>query len=235
MAPRCQCDPLCTNIPAKGKAYCTKHANCQNVSPLSGSEHAFKPEKYNGVFEMQDTHNCFAYAFDYEDRPNPATCNKAACDVPFHQPGRKVGFPKWHKVKGKRCPDLIGRLKGDIPGLELATFTRRCPKGKYKVAVVVDPEHDYHFYRLDKPNPGERTSWSHKPGGTRVTRKDASNAPIMNPELADRDYTSTSELNYTKFCSYMCVPRKTRKLKRGGARRKSLRRESSRRKSSRAV
>lgn len=128
MAPRCQCDPSCTQAPMKGKPYCRQHKGCKATSPLSGSEHTFKPSKYNDMFEMQDTHNCFAYAFDYTDKPDPATCNKEGCDVPFHQPGRKVGFPKWRSVKGKRCPDLIGRLRGDVPGLELTTFTRRCPR-----------------------------------------------------------------------------------------------------------
>ena len=220
MAPRCQCDPSCTSPPLKGRPFCLQHqTRCSMQSPLSGAEHTFKPEKYNGVFEMQDTHNCFAYAFDYEDKPPADVCNKSVCDVPFHQPGRKVGFPKWRQVKGKRCPDLIGRLKGDIPGLELTTFTRRCPRGKYKVAVVVDPEHDYHFYRQDKKRPGKLSVWSHKPGGTRVTRKDATGHLIYNPELADRDYRpGGGDLNYNQFCSYMCVPRKTRKLKRGGSR-----------------
>jgi len=221
MAPRCQCDPLCTNPPLKGSPFCKVHqTKCSVESPPSGSEHAFKPSKYNGIFEMQDTHNCFAYAFNYEDRPSPEVCNKSICDVSFHQPGRKVGFPKWRRIKGKRCPDLIGRLKGDIPGLELSNFTSRCPVGKYKVAVVVDPNNDYHFYRQDKKsNKTKRSIWSHKPGGTRVTRKDASGHWIYNPELADRDYRPTGgELNYSKFCSYMCVPRLTRKLKRGGKR-----------------
>jgi hypothetical protein len=87
------------------------------------------------------------------------------------------------------------------------------------VAVVVDPEHDYHFYRQDKKKPGKWAVWSHKPGGTRVTRKDATDHLIYNPELADRDYRpGGGDLNYNQFCSYMCVPRKTRKLKRGGSR-----------------
>ncbi len=221
MAPRCQCDPSCTQAPMKGKPYCRQHKGCKATSPLSGSEHAFKPSKYNDVFEMQDTHNCFAYAFDYTDKPDPAACNKTQCDVPFHQPGRKVGFPKWRSVKGKRCPDLIGRLRGDVPGLELTTFTRRCPRGKYKAAIVIDPINDYHFYRQDKDG-----AWSHKPGGTKVTRRDATGHRIMNPELADRDYRKGSDLNYSKFCSYLCVPRKTRKLKRGGSRRGGSRRSS---------
>lgn len=213
MAPRCQCDPLCPNLPLKGSPFCSKHKTfCPQRSPLSGFEPLVGLDKYNKTVPMLDSHNCFAYAFDYVDMPDKKACNDKGCDIPFHQPGRGSGYPKWAKVKGKRCPDLIGRLKGDIPSLKTTTFTRKCKRGTYKVALVVDPKNDYHFYRQDSDG-----MWSHKPGGTKVTRVDASGRPIYNPELADRDYTHDSGLNYKQFCSYVCAPKQTRRLKRGGA------------------
>jgi len=212
MAPRCQCEPTCPLPPLKGKPFCAKHSRrCTRKAPLSRSEPTFQPNRYNKLFEVQDSHNCFAYAMNHMDVPPKSKCNRKSCDIPFHQPGRKSGFPKWSQIKGKRCPDLIGRLMGDVPGLQLSSFTKRCPKGTYKVAAVIDPKHDYHFYRQDSDG-----MWSHKPGATRVTRKDASKRPIYDPSLADRDYRKKGNLNYDRFCSYMCVPRKTRKLKRGG-------------------
>lgn len=198
----------------KDRPFCKQHINnCPIKGPLSGSEHTFKPAKYNSKFEIQDSHNCFAYAFGVRENMSPKDCNKKACDIPFHQPGRRAGFPKWKKVKGKRCPDLVGRLKGDVPSLQLTNFTRRCPKGMYKVAAVIDPKNDYHFYRQDADG-----LWSHKPGGTKVSRRDASNHLIYNPELCDRDYTKGAGLNYNHFCAFMCVPHKTKRLKRGGSR-----------------
>jgi len=211
MAPRCQCDPLCSKKPLKGRPFCQTHKRfCPIKSPLSGSE-APMGQKYNLSVPMQDSHNCFAYAFDYVDLPDTKLCTKDGCDVPFHQPGRRSGYPKWSKVKGKRCPDLIGRLKGDMPTIQRTTFTRRCPRNSYKVAVVIDPNNDYHFYRQDDDG-----MWSHKPGGTKAIRFDASKRPIYNPELADRDYRKEGNLNYKQFCSYLCVPKQSRKLKRGG-------------------
>lgn len=213
MAPRCQCEPTCPLPPLKGKPFCAKHSRrCTRKAPLSRSEPAFQPDRYNKLFEVQDSHNCFAYAVDHMDVPPKSKCNRKSCDIPFHQPGRKSGFPKWSNIKGKRCPDLIGRLIGDVPGLQLTSFTEKCPKGSYKIAAVIDPKNDYHFYRQDSDG-----MWSHKPGSTRVTRKDASKRPIYDPSLADRDYRAKGNLNYDRFCSFMCVPRKTRKLKRGGA------------------
>jgi len=156
------------------------------------------------------------------DVPPPSDCNKESCDVPFHQPGRKAGFPKWSKVKGKRCPDLMGRLMGDVPGLQPSSFEQACPKGFYKIAAVIDPKNDYHFYKQgDKKT--MKGYFTHKPGSTKVTAKDASDRPIYDPSLCDRDYTKKSHLNYDRFCSFMCVPRKTKRLKRGGRRQRGQR------------
>ena len=215
MAPRCQCEPTCKDPLLKGRPFCAKHnKRCTRKARLSGSEPPFDPNLFNKNAVVQDSHNCFAYAFSFMDRPPSSECNEESCDVPFHQPGRKSGFPKWGKVKGKRCPDLVGRLMGDVPNLQLSSFEQACPKGFYKIAAVVDPKNDYHFYRQDSNG-----MWTHKPGSTKVTTKDASDRPIYDPSLCDRDYTKKSHLNYNRFCSFMCVPRKTKKLKRGGAQR----------------
>ena len=174
---RCQCHSSCKNPPIKGRGLCKTHLQqCPVRAKQSGSEPVFKPETYNNSFIIQDTHNCYAYAFNHYDKPPEKECNKTKCDVPFHQPGRRAGYPKWEKVKGKRCPDIVARVMGDIPGVKLTNFTRRCSKGSSKVALVVDPENDYHWYRQDKDG-----YWSHKPGGTKVTRKDASGHRIYRP------------------------------------------------------
>ena len=223
MVLRCQCDPSCLNSPEPHQAFCKEHlSGCPIQSPLSGSEPAYGSDKYNKTIEMLDSHNCFAYAVNHVDVPEKSKCNKEGCDVPFHQPGRQSGYPKWSKVRGKRCPDLIGRLKGDIPDIYRSTFTRRCKRGFNKIAIVVDPKSDYHCYRQDADG-----MWSHKPGGTKVTRLDASGRPIYNPELADRDYSKDSGLHYKSFCSYLCVPMRTPKLKRGGSRSSTRRRRRS--------
>lgn len=213
MAPRCQCTSACSRPPLKGEAFCKEHATtCPVASPLSGYEPAYKPGVYNNQADIKDNNNCFAYAFLLADRPTQK-------NVPFHQPGLSAGFPKWSKIKGKRCPDLIARLKGDMPDIQMTTFEGTCPKGTSKVAVTVNAESDYHFYRQDQPKRGTRKAyWSHKPGSTEVTRRDATGHLVYNPELADRDYTFKNDgLHYDHFCGFLCAPR-TRKLafKRGG-------------------
>lgn len=211
---RCQCSKSCRNTPLPNSPFCKEHMRfCPRVSPLSGYEPEYNPDKYNKTRRMRESHNCFAYAFDHVQLPPEDKCNEESCSIPFHQPGRASGYPKWSKVKGKRCPDILARLKGDVPNLKTTTFEKRCPANTSKIALVVDEDEDYHFYRQDSNG-----YWSHKPGATHVTNTDATGRPIYDPELASRDYKK-SNLNYDKFCAFMCAPKgKKLHFKRGGKR-----------------
>ena len=213
-APRCQCTPLCTKSPLPNSPFCGVHIKrCGRKSKLSGYEPLYNPDLFNKNKGLKNSQNCFAYGFDY--RKLPKYCTKDRCDVPFPQPGRASGHKQWAKVKGKRCPDLIGRLLGDIPSLKLSTFKKKCPKQYSKIALVVDENEDYHFYRQDSNG-----MWSHKPGSTDVTNIDGTGRPIYDPKLASRYYPK-SGLYYDEFCSYLCAPKnKNIKFKRGGTRKK---------------
>ena len=57
-----------------------------------------------------------------------------------------------------------------------------CASGKYKVALVVDPYYDFHWYRQNADG-----TWSHKPGGTNVRNTDNSSEIIYDPATANRD------------------------------------------------
>lgn len=65
--------------------------------------------------------------------------------------------------------------------------------GAYKVALVIAPNLDYHWYRQDSDG-----LWSHKPGTTPVTRLDNSNNLIIDPQTANRG-------PYTEFIGYFEV------------------------------
>ena len=209
---RCQCLASCTNKPLTNSPFCKEHQKfCPRKSPLSGYEPEFDPDFFNKHKGVKEAQNCFAYAFNYKKLPKH--CTKDSCPVPFPQPGRASGYPKWSKIKGKRCPDLLGRLYGDIPDLKMANFEQACPKQHSKIALVVDEDEDYHFYRQDSNG-----YWSHKPGATSVTHLDSSGHPIYDPQLASRE-SPESGLNYDQFCSYLCAPKhKMLRFKRGGKR-----------------
>lgn len=201
---------------------CKNHLhNCPRRSPLSGWEPKYEPDRWNSRKELRETHNCFAYAMNVQDPKQVEAClADENCNVPFHQPGSVSGHPRFSTKKSKTCPDMIARLLGDNPSMKMTTFTEKCPPHTSKIALVVDADEDYHFYRQDSNG-----MWSHKPGGTAVTNLDAAGNEIYDPQIADRNYDDdNSNLNYDSFCAYMCVPRdKPLHMKVGGKSRKNIR------------
>ena len=225
--PQCQCDKSCLHPPLEHSAYCANHQSCTAISPLSGNEPPYYPEQWNKHKGIKEAHNCFAYAYRFMDMPKIPKCTNESCPISFPQPGRASGYPKWSKIKGKRCPDIIARALGDVPGSQRTSFNQRCSKGMRKVAFIADPKEDYHVLSEDKTG-----KWSHKPGGTDVTDVDASKRPIINPELANFNYPD-SGLNYKNFCGYLCIPAtKKYRLRRSGGKR-STRKRSTRKRSTR--
>jgi len=220
----CQCMPGCKEPPLPNSPFCKTHqGRCPRKAPLTGEEPKYDPQRYNKYPGIKESHNCYTYAVNYLHLPKKRSCTKEACPLPFPQPGRASGYPPWSEVKGKRCPDLISRVIGDIPEARQTTFDKKCPARMRKIALVADEDKDYHFYRQDSNG-----YWSHKPGATSVVRRDASKRPIYDPELASR-YDPQSGTHYDQFCSYLCVPSKKRaRLKRGGNR-KSRRKSKSKR------
>lgn len=214
--PRCQCSSQCPHPPLPNSPFCSEHQRqCSRQSPLTGSEPAYEPDRYNLHPGVKESHNCYTYAFNYLHLPKNKRCTPSSCPLPFPQPGRASGYPKWSKVKGKRCPDLLARIMGDVPGSTPSTFEQRCPAGTRKIALVADEDEDYHFYRQDSNG-----YWSHKPGATDVIPYDATKRKIYDPELASRYYPQ-SGLHYDEFCSYLCIPStKKHRLRRGGGKRK---------------
>jgi hypothetical protein len=129
---------------------------------------------------VQTCNNCYNYG------------NNKRTDT-FAQPGRASGITL--SGANMNCNDVRNAAVAD--GVELLPQSGVCP-GKYdKVALVVDPGTDYHWYRQDKNG-----MWTHKPGGTQATNLDNSSNPISNPETADR---CGGGLCYSDFCGYHCV------------------------------
>ena len=98
---------------------------------------------------------------------------------------------------------MHNKILSDNPELIPSRLLEKCPANHYKGPMVVDPGNTFHFYRQN-PN----GSWSHKPGILPVANKDASKRDIVVPHFANRDYSKIddSEINYTDFCGYYCIP-----------------------------
>jgi hypothetical protein len=125
------------------------------------------------------------------------------CDVPFHQPGSAGGTRGFNSKKPKTCPNMVKRILGDNPNVQMSKFNEKCPPRTSQIALVVDASDDYHFLRKDRGG-----YWSQKSGARPVTDRDAGGHKIWNPQLCDLDYTKNGgDLNYNIFCGFMCVPR----------------------------
>jgi len=151
-------------------AFLTLVSGCCQVPPYS-------PAYWNDGGTIQYNNNCYNYG-------NNKKTNT------FAQPGRAAGA----MYASLTCNAVYNAAIAD--GLESVPASGICPDEKDKVALVVDPGTDYHWYRLDSGG-----MWSHKPGGTMATNLDNSGNPIGNPETADR---CGGWLCYTDFCGYLC-------------------------------
>jgi hypothetical protein len=132
--------------------------------------------KWNDGGQIQGCNNCYNYACDVR------TDN-------FAQPGGTTSM---------NCNDVARGARAD--GL------RPCPIGRchpchHRVALVVNPGNDYHWYRQHADG-----SWSHKRGCQAAKNVDESNNPISDPSVADRG-------PYSDFCGYFCVYKPDVKIK----------------------
>lgn len=181
------------------------HLNCAPL-PKSGDEPAYAPDRYNKNPLIRKTHNCWAYGMDVLDPAQLTQCigKPVGCQLVYHQPGGTAKKAKeLRTTAGRSCAVVERLMKTDVSAIQRTTHRNRCPRGTSKIAMVVDPGEDYHFYRQDSDG-----LWSHKDGANKVKRFDAEGLPIWDPETAARDYRPRgSFLNYKDFCGYYCVPR----------------------------
>jgi len=127
---------------------------------------------------VEATNNCYNYACD-----NP--------DGTFKQPGADSGY----SPKSLSCEEITKAAKSDGA---LDYNGKCCPEGYHLVYLVVDPGVDFHWYKKGKKgNPWTSPKWSHKPGSTPATDKDAAGKQIKDPAAADKG-------SY-KNCGYLCL------------------------------
>jgi hypothetical protein len=137
---------------------------------------SYTPAFWNDGGLVQDHNNCYNYS------------NNKRTDT-FAQPGNAAGLTlAW--PADMQCDKVHAAAVADkIPPLPASG---KCDDTRCRIALVVAPFQDYHWYRLDKNG-----LWTHKPGHTPATNVDNSGNPITNPETANRG-------PYTDFCGYFC-------------------------------
>lgn len=137
---------------------------------------SYTPSFWNDGSTVQWNNNCYNYS------------NNKRTDT-FAQPGRAAGAI----YSSLSCPSVGPAAEAD--GLDPLPPSGQCSSwcgAQTKLALVVAPGWDYHWYRRDTDG-----KWTHKPGATQATNVDNSGNNITNPETADRG-------PYTQFCGYYC-------------------------------
>lgn len=217
----------CKNKVKKGTDFCPLHQKCNSFlrQYLSGYEPAYDTKLWNHPY-IEGSHNCYAYFLNDVVDSTVEKCeemcltkHKKGCPkkmsecrdlIPqpedFHLLRRDGDLKK--KIRKYYCPTMEKKILSDNKMIKPVKFTEKCPKNHYKGAMVVDPNHTFHFYRQN-PN-GE---WSHKPGTNPVTNLDEDNKKIYIPHFSNRDYSDGVEddhaINYSDFCGYYCIPSKS--------------------------
>lgn len=181
-----------------------------NKIKTTGYERPYEPHKWNEKDQLQYSTNCYAYALDFLGK------------VTYGKLENKIIFP----IKCKPQPGVIAKLSNNIIKTkknldnfkinivqnalldaksggycfkQLANVNDFCPPGTWKVALVVaPPKNDFHWYRQNPDG-----TWSHKPGGNKVTNLDASNKKIFNPKNCNRNYGP--RFNYCEFVGFFAV------------------------------
>lgn len=218
----------CNNIAEPGKNFCKKHKHCKNflASYTTGYEPDYKPSLWSHPY-VEGSHNCYSYFLDDRNDSIKNKCKElclknhkngcpkkiSECGNLKSQPGDFGMLLKQGNLQGKSrdysCPLLENKILSDNPTIRKSKLTEKCPNKYYKGAVVVDPNHTFHFYRQNKDS-----TWSHKPGTLPVTQYDADKQFIYVPHYANRNYTkdrgkNEKPINYTDFCGYYCIPNNT--------------------------
>ena len=179
--------------------------------PLSGGELDYEPSKWNdtiiGQFlwkneYLKEKTNCYSYAVN-------AQINPKSYSLEFMQPGQATG----KKLNENDILDknkILSLIKEDANKLGFVfnsiESNEKCQEDCYKVAFVIDNQYkkgdiykyDYHWYRQNSDG-----TWSHKPGGTNVTKLDCDNKIIMNPLEANRNVGKG--LNYNLFVGFFTI------------------------------
>ncbi len=179
--------------------------------PLSGGELDYEPSMWNdtiiGQFlwkneYLKEKTNCYSYAVN-------AQINPSSNSLEFMQPGQATG----KKLNENDILDknkILSLIKEDANKLGFIFSSiesnERCQEKCYKVAFVIDNQYkkgdvykyDYHWYRQNSDG-----TWSHKPGGTNVTKLDCDNKIIMNPLEANRNVGQG--LNYNLFVGFFTI------------------------------
>jgi hypothetical protein len=219
----------CPNNKVVNSDFCELHQDCKSYlrNFLSGYEPEYQPKLWSNPY-IEGSHNCYSYFLNRQvkavkehcqktcEKKHKSSCPKKDSDCSDYkpQPGDFINIVEngidSKKERIYQCPNMQYKILKDNPTIKQVAFNQKCPNRYYKGAMVVDTGNKsegntYHFYRQDK-----NIEFSHKPGISKISDKDASGKKIYIPHFANRDYTEDKDdddaILYNGFCGYYCIP-----------------------------
>lgn len=169
----------------------TKYKSLLASMPTGGGEYPYNPTYWNdsaNVFRA----NCYGYILNRiaNDTSDPLAGY-------MFQPGYRTG----NYYTSLTASAIITAVKSDMKDLgrtiRSSSYSETPGSNEYKVALVIAPGIDYHWYRQDSDG-----GWSHKPGLTNIDYRDASGNFISDPQTCDRNY---SYANYSTWGGYYII------------------------------
>lgn len=150
----------------------------------------YNPDWWNDSSRIKKA-NCYAYAMDVIQNFEGKL-----------QPGQLAGSVYDSLTESSIYNAVVkdGPYLGNGRTIRRSNASESVGAKEYKVALVIAPNKDYHWYVLNSNG-----YWSHKRGQTEVTNVDASGKKITNPKTCDRNYGGG--LNYSTFCNYYIITR----------------------------
>ena len=146
-----------------------------------GYEHPYSSSTWAS---LTDKANCYAYMLNISTYSGHKL-----------QPGEKAGSI----FTSLTTSSIINAATADMPylnkSIRSSSYSEVPGYRQYKVALVIAPGYDYHWYRQDAD-----AGWSHKRGLTAIDFRDASGNSIRNPQTANRNYGNG--LNYSTFSGW---------------------------------
>lgn len=164
------------------------------LMPTGGGEYSYNPTYWNDDANVYRS-NCYGYALNLI-----ATNTSDPYAGWLFQPGYKAGKEYTELTEDA----IIDAVEADMEvfgrTIRSSSYSEKPGENEYKIALVIAPDDDdYHWYRQDSSG-----YWSHKPGLTDITNKDASGNLITDPKTCDRNY---SYADYSTWCGYYIISR----------------------------
>mgnify|MGYP003564610791 CR=1 FL=1 len=169
--------------------YETDSLMISSLLPVGGGEPVYNPAYWNDSTRIKKA-NCYVYSMD-------VICTTDRKLQPGELSGKIFNTLTGEDIISAAIAD--GPFLGDGRVITSTTADEVPADNQYKVALVIAPDQDYHWYVQNSDG-----NWSHKRGWTEATNVDANGDLITDPQTCNREY---EYIDYHIWCGYYMVTR----------------------------